>query len=297
MIVKTAIPIQYLIGKIWQDLLFIFLLSLSIHFFSEIFSARIPEMPLHVPAFLGTAISVLLSFKISQSYDRWWEARKIWGAIVNDSRSLTLQLQQFTGGHAMDAVKQMVYRQIAWCYILGQSLRGLNALDNTDGLLERPDREALMQHINKPLALLQLNAQSLKELRRAEKIDAFSHIQIDSTLVRLCDAMGKAERIKGTVFPVTYRLFLHFAIYVFVIVLSVALKDVNVFFELPLLLLISSIFFLLEKSAFHLQDPFQNRPSDVSVTAIARTIEINCRQLLGETDVPKPIGPKKFYLM
>jgi putative membrane protein len=123
------------------------------------------------------------------------------------------------------------------------------------------------------------------------------HLQIDDTLTRLCDSMGKAERIKSTVFPVTYRLFLHFTIYLFVVILSIALKGVDTYFEIPLLTLISMVFFLIEKSATHLQDPFRNRPSDIPVTAIARTIEINIRQLLGEEDVPKTLAAEDYYLL
>ena len=109
--------------------------------------------------------------------------------------------------------------------------------------------------------------------------------------------MGKAERINGTVFPSTYRLFLHFIIYLFVVTLSISLQDVRMIFEIPLLMVISASFFLIEKSAFHLQDPFKNRPSDVSVSAIARTIEINLRQLLGEPEVPEPVKPNDFYIL
>jgi putative membrane protein len=122
-------------------------------------------------------------------------------------------------------------------------------------------------------------------------------VQLDNTLVRLCDSMGKAERINGTVFPSTYRYFLHFIIYLFVVTLSIALNNVEIIFELPLLLLISAAFLLIQKSAYHLQDPFRNRPSDVSVTAIARTIDINIRQLLGERDVPEPLKPNDFYIL
>ena len=68
-------------------------------------------------------------------------------------------------------------------------------------------------------------------------------------------------------------------------------------FEIPLLLLISAAFFLLEKSATHMQDPFENKPTDTAVTAIARTIEINIKQLLKETEVPKPNQVETFYLL
>lgn len=107
--------------------------------------------------------------------------------------------------------------------------------------------------------------------------------------------MGMAERIKSTVFPQTYRLFLHFFIYMFVVILSIALTDINSFFEIPLLLVISSMFFLLEKSATHLQDPFSNEPTDTAMTTIATNIEINIKQLLGDTDVPEPLKAQSFY--
>ena len=109
--------------------------------------------------------------------------------------------------------------------------------------------------------------------------------------------MGAAERINSTVFPTTYRMFLHFTIYLFVIILSIALKGVTLLYELPLLMLLSLVFFILEKTAYYLQDPFRNRPSDISVTAIARNIEINIRQLLHEEDVPDPITKDEFYIM
>jgi len=106
---------------------------------------------------------------------------------------------------------------------------------------------------------------------------------------------GKVERINNTFSPTTYSLFLHFSIYLFVVILSIALKGVEIYSEIPLLLVISSVFFLIEKSAAHLQDPFSNRPSDTPVTSIARTIEINIKQLLDEKEIPQPLQPGKFF--
>ena len=137
----------------------------------------------------------------------------------------------------------------------------------------------------------------IKELHTHKKLETFTHLQLDNTLLRFTDSMGKAERINGTIFPSTYRKFLHFIVYLFVITLSISLKQVNMVFEIPLLLSIAAAFFLIEKSAYHLQDPFKNRPSDIPVTAIARTIEINIRQLLGETEVPQPVKADEFYIL
>jgi putative membrane protein len=122
-------------------------------------------------------------------------------------------------------------------------------------------------------------------------------VQINNTLVNFSNAMGMAERIKSTIFPTTYRLFLHFIIYVFIITLSISLRDIESYFEIPLLLIISSAFFLLEKSAKHLQDPFSNLPTDTAMTAIARTIEINIKQLINEKEIPNPQQPANFYLL
>jgi len=94
--------------------------------------------------------------------------------------------------------------------------------------------------------------------------------------------MGQAERINATVLPVTYRLFLHFTIYLFVIVLSIAIKNVDTIFEIPLLAVISMVSFLLKKNLLPFGETFQGQTSDTLVTAIARTIKINIRQLLGE---------------
>jgi len=297
MILNKRIPFKYILNKIKYDLVIVFLVGLITNFLAIRLSTFLPEMPLTIPSFLGTAISILLSFKMNQSYDRWWEARKVWGAIVNDSRSLVIQLQSFLGQPEVEIIRKLAYRQIAWCYSLGKALRGLNPTEGTENLLSETDQIVIAQHTNKPLAILQLNAKDIKELRRSGTIDTFTQLHLDDTLTRLTDSMGKAERINGTVFPSTYRQFLHFIIYLFVITLSISLKDVRMIFEIPLLLVISASFFLIEKSAYHLQDPFRNRPSDVSVSAIARTIEINLRQLLGEQEVPEPVKANDFYIL
>ncbi|WP_128544795.1 bestrophin family protein [Larkinella soli] len=297
MLLDRKISFAYIFNKVKVDLLIVLLIGLITNLLTVFFRGYLPEMPLTIPTFLGTAISILLSFKMNQSYDRWWEARKVWGAIVNDSRSFVIQLQSFLDDGDPAVIRKLAYRQIAWCYSLGQSLRGQDPVEGIGPLLSETDRTAISGHVNKPLAILQLNAGDIRNLRQSSAIDVFRHVQLDQTLVRFCDSMGKAERINGTVFPSTYRHFLHFIIYLFVVSLSISLKNVQMIFEIPLLLAISAGFFLIEKSALHLQDPFRNRPSDVSVTAIARTIDINIRQLLGEKEVPEPVKPDEFYIL
>jgi ion channel-forming bestrophin family protein len=294
MLLNKPIPISYIFNKVKYDLLFVLLVSLIVVVLTDKYQNIMPEMPLTIPAFIGTAISILLSFKLNQSYDRWWEARKIWGAIVNDSRTLVLQLRSFLPAGNQEIIKKMGLRQVAWCYSLGQSLRGLSAIDDEDRFLSKEEIGAIEKHKNKALALLQLHTDDLKKLRDENQLDLFAHVHLDSTLVRLCESQGKAERIKNTVFPETYRIFLHATIYLFVITLSLALR-VDGIFETPLLLAISAAFFLLEKSSTHMQDPFENRPTDTAMTTIAQNIEINIKQLLKETDLPNPSSSETFY--
>lgn len=297
MILENKTSATYIFNKVKYDLLIVFLVGLITNVLTVKFNHLLPEMPLSIPALLGTAISILLSFKMNQSYDRWWEARKVWGAIVNDSRTFIIQLQTMLPFDEKEAIKRLAYRQIAWCYALGNSLRGLTPMEGSEHLIPATELPEILQHTNKPLAIVQQNAKELKEFRSQNKLETFTLLQLDNTLVRLVDSMGKAERINTTVFPSTYRQFLHYAVYLFVITLSISLKQVNMIFEIPLLLAIASAFFLIEKSAYHLQNPFRNRPSDIPVTAIARTIEINIRQLLGEKDVPEPVKPQGFYIL
>ncbi len=296
MLLNKRIPATYILNKIKFDLIYVSVVSLTVLFITDKYQALLPEMPPTIPAFIGTAISILLSFMLNQSYDRWWEARKIWGNIVNDSRSFVLQLTSLVAKDNEVTIKKIAYRQIAWCYSLGQSLRGLDPIEKIGDYISADEIEELKHHNNKPLALLNLHAKTIKELKGQNQLDIFSQLQLDNTLIRFCAAQGKAERIKTTVFPVTYRIFLHATIYLFVVTLSISLKDVAGLFEIPLLIFISSAFFLLEKSATHMQNPFDNRPSDTAMTTIARTIEINIKQLLQQETLIITSEPQNFYI-
>ncbi|MBC5992213.1 hypothetical protein H8S84_05115 [Pontibacter sp. SD6] len=303
MLIEKRIPFRYVFRKIKNDVLRVLLFSVAFHLLKYFFSDYLPLVPFQLPTILGISISLLLAFKLNQSYDRWWEARKVWGAIVNDSRSLVLQLKGFVdeslrSTEESSTIIRLAHRQIAWCYCLGQSLRGLEPIsEKQQELLHEQDLTFIQKQNNKPYALLMLHMRDLKDLHQKEAVNDFQQVQLDNTMVRLCDSMGKAERINNTVFPVTYGLFLHFFIYLFLVILSLALVETIGLYEIPVLTLIASTFFLIEKTAKHMQDPFRNKPTDTSVTAIARTIEINIKQVLQEPEVPKPLAPEKFYIM
>jgi len=250
---------------------------------------------------MGTAISLVLAFKLAQSYDRWWESRKIWGSIVNDSRTLVIQLLNFskgeTGNERSGVVKRIALRQIGWCYSLGQSLRKQNAMENLDSLISADEFESLENHGNIPLALVNKHAEDIAKLHSDNQLNDYQQIQLAKTLERLVDAMGMAERIKSTIFPITYRMYTHFFIFIFLGLLSISLAEIEGIWQILFITLISLPFLLLERAAYLMQDPFENRPTDTAVTSIARTIEINIRQLLDQKEVPKPLEPEGYYIL
>lgn len=295
MILEKSIPIRYWAKEVRWDFLIVMFFSLGVYFF-KIYVVNI-DVPIAIGTFLGTAIALLLSFKLSQSYDRWWEARKIWGSIVNDSRSLVLQVKSFVEDPSNSVPSKMSYRQIAWCYALGQYLRKVEITSMIKDFIAPDEFHSISKKQHIPLALLDLQSEDLRQLSKNTQLNAYQQVQIDSTLVRLTASMGKAERIKNTVFPRTYRNVLHFFIYIFLGLLSLSLEDIYGFLEIPLLVLISIPFFMLEKIAFTIQDPFENRPTDTAMTSIARAIEINIKEILNEEELPKPLEPKRFYIM
>lgn len=321
MLLEKRVPFKYLFGKIKYDMLFVLAMSILTYSLKKAYGSEVPRIPVSLPAFLGTAISLLLSFKLSQSYDRWWEARKVWGSVVNDSRSLVLQLMGFArpgneqpgptaakegkSPQALSAwLKRISYRQIAWSYALGRSLRGQDAMGflseekKAGELLSESDLEKISHHQNKPLALAHLQVQQIAQLRQEGYLNDYQQVQLDQTMTRLVASMGKAERIKSTVFPVTYRQILIGFIYIFLIIMSMALLELDSWLEIPLDILISLPFFLIEKTARYMQDPFENQPTDTAMTTIAMTIDRNIRQIWEEqAPIPDPVSANQYYIL
>lgn len=247
------------------------------------------EIPIGVSAIIGTALSLLLAFRTAQAYERWWEARIIWGAIVNDSRTLIRQIKQFLPDENAKIVEEFAYRQIIWCHVLGETLRKLAYSKKVYDYVKQHN----LSEKNIPNAIINKHSESLSKL----DIGDLKQVQIDNTLSRLCDAMGKCERIKNTVFPKSYSLLVHFLIYVFATLLPFGLNDKYVLVEIFLTALIPIIFIAIERTAIILQDPFENAITDIPMTNLATTIEINIKELIGDKNLPIQEKPKSFYIM
>lgn len=301
MLLSHGIPITYIFKKIKREFVFVILYILLFNFLNSLFNLRFLAVPFALPGVIGTAISIILAFRINQAYARWWEARIIWGEIVNESRSLIRQVLSFIHGQEESSIKalqqKLAYRQIAWTYALGQSLRNLDPLENLDNLISQEKKEAMKNENNVPNALLLEHGRDIQTAFKNNWITDMQLSRLDTTLSNLSTAMGKTERIKNTIFPMLYSRILHIFLYLFIFLLPLGLSDHAFWITAPVIISIAAVFFLIEATSLNLQDPFENKPNDTPVTAIARTIDINIRQMLSETEMPPKLSPKKFYLM
>lgn len=296
MIVNPYKPFSILFRDLWIYAIptaayvgFVCILDLQYHL--EIFN-----FPLAIVSIVGTVIGLLLAFRTNSAYARWWEARTLWGAIVNDSRSWVRQLLGFAGtqGNAEcddDVLRRMAYRQVAWCYALARGLRGQTDQPELQALLDESEIHQYSGTANLPNALLLQQGIELRQLYHANRIELFQYIELEQTLVRLTNSMGGCERIRNTVFPSSYSSLVNALVFLFVFFLPLGLVNVPAPWLLTTSMALAFAFQLTERVAVYLQDPFANRPSDTPMLALSTTIEINIRQMLGETELPAPRQP------
>lgn len=255
-----------------------------------------PSIPL---ALYGAAIGLLVSFRNGSTYNRWWEARTLWGAIVNKSRTFARQvLNTMSAGEGATEQEQaevaqvqrkLVFHQVAYVHALRQQLRGLDPVAQVARFVPAEDLNKLMHEKNVALALQREMGRMLVAARRRGWLDEWEWQAIDRSLDGLMDAQGGAERIKNTPMPRQYDFLARFFVLIYCVLLPVALVESLKWFTPLGSLVVGSMFMALDKIGRDLEDPFDNTIYDVPMTAIATTIEINLRQLIGETELPDPV--------
>lgn len=291
MLLNTRISVLAFVRLIKFDIIAISAYALIVGILDQYSFLSGITVPLSITAIIGTAVSLLLGFRTAQSYERWWEARIIWGAIVNDSRTLIRQIIQFLpqSASSKEIIAAFAKRQIIWCYALSESLRRVPFSQSVQQYIIAHD----IREQNIPNAILNKHSEALASVG----LNAFMKVQVDSTLSRLCDAMGKCERIKNTIFPRSYSLLIHFLIYVFATMLPFGLDDNYVVVEIFLTAMLPLIFISIERTAIVMQDPFENAPMDTPMTTLSKTIEINLLQMVGETATPLIPKSDNYYVM
>ena len=169
----------------------------------------LPPIPVSI---LGGALAIFLGFRNSSAYDRWWEARKIWGAVVNDSRSLGMESLAYPrvkdAGEEKEIAewrRRLIMRHIGWLYALNGHLRKNPA--DISAYVSQDELEILSKKKNVPAQLLAIQGKEVDYGHRRGWYDEFRFVEMMGTLKKFYDDQGKAERIKNTVFPYYYNYF------------------------------------------------------------------------------------------
>jgi putative membrane protein len=288
MLIVQNIRLSRVLIDTWKVDLIMIVSCTAAYFVREYLIAYHFQISAIIPTVLGTAIAFFVGFNNNQAYDRWWEARKIWGAIVNDSRSFARNMINFVDDE--EAAKRMVCRHISFVYALKANLR--NAVDEiyTKYLTEH-DKNEVEKHSNIHNAILNIQAMELQKLYKENKIDGFKFMQINEMLVKLTDSMGACERIKNTIFPTTYSYLTKVFIWLFVVTFTLVISQDMGYWSIFMGWLIGFVFVSTQINGMRLVNPFDNNASGLPLNNISRTIEINLLQMINELDIPEPIKP------
>lgn len=293
-------------------------------------------LPWQPVAVLGTALAFIVGFKNNASYGRLWEARQIYGAVINDSRSFAFTLRDALGGKENATVRKMFYRHFAWLTALRFQLREARSWENTfrrqnqeylqgrysipewetklDDELKKYLSEDELQYIlskkNRATQLIALQSESLATLKKDGTINDIQWLELQQAVTRLIDDQGKAERIKNFPYPRNFASVTTYLMFVFIFLLPFGLlkeysalgngtflEGYTIWFNIPFSALVAWAFHILDTIGESSVNPFEGSANDIPVTQISRMIEIDLRDMLDEKDLPEPIVAKNNILM
>ncbi|QTN39819.1 hypothetical protein HZ996_11915 [Cryomorphaceae bacterium] len=306
----------------------------SVYFFFDIQWLKIPWTPL---ALIGTAVAFVIGFQNNAAYGRIWEARKIWGGVVNTSRTFGMFVQDMvTAERAKEGVdpdelkeevRVLTYRHIAWMTALRHSMRAskpwetvLNEKSNREWTqivhppewdvyieddlmpyLGKEDLKYVMGKGNKQTAVLYCQSHHLRALKERGLIWEFAFLQLERVLEELFTLQGKSERIKNFPYPRHFATLNHYFMWIFVWLLPFAIVpqfaeigaeiaehhpivgNQFIWLAMPFYVIVAWVFHTMERIGRTGENPFEGSANDVPISTIARGIEIDLRQNLGET--------------
>lgn len=299
MIVTRRISLTKLLGYTWQRLLLLIVVTALACVAVDHVGGELLRALSYAAGFLGAAVAFLIGFRNNSAYGRWWEGHRIWSKLKYDSRTFCLLVQGMIGGGAATepARRTLIRRQIAFAWRLNRFLRKVAPGREIDGLLDDEDRAKIEQRQTPPLAILELQAEDLGKLAAAGHLDAYRHVRFGELLAAFNEVLAGCERLKKTPFPMQYTWFTYYTLVVFLLVLPLSLAGHLGYWSMPFSLAIGYAYILLEYVGRYIEKPFENEVNDVPMDHIARTIEIDLREMLGETSLPEPVKPRgKGYL-
>lgn len=345
MVITKGVSIGRLLSWSWHHMAWLLILMggiASLYYF-DIISLSIPWLPISV---IGTAVAFYVGFKNNQAYDRMWEARKIWGGIVNESRTWGMMVDGFVttqfadekvSDKEIEAIKKrLIYRHIAWLYSHRSQLLlstpwehisqgrhtantaryyqkqfGIGLVDDEVTKIElrhylpETEHDRLINHTNTATQIINEQMRDLRELREKGLIEDFRHMEMTSVLREFYTLQGKNERIKKFPLPRQYANMSRYFVGIFIALLPFSMVPElikldgtwGLWLSIPISALIGWIYVMMEIVADYSENPFQGMANDIPMLSLCRTIEIDMREMLGDTDIPESIKAKKGILM
>ncbi len=292
-----------------------------------------PHVPWQPVLLLGTAVAFMTGFKSNAAYDRLWEARQIWGGIVNTSRTWAVMVTDFllTDTPQIQAARsRLVHRHIAWLTALRYQLREsrvwetIGDAENVEflkrnyaipergtplesalqNLLSDDERAHVLAKKNRATHIVALQSADLRALVTAGHISEMRHVELERTLSQLYDHQGRCERIKNFPYPRHFSTMNFIFMWMFIFSVPYGLyTELNrvatsfYWLTVPMSFIVQWSFHSMDKIGRVTENPFEGGANDVPITAMARTIEIDLRELLGEKEIPPALQPQHDILL
>lgn len=270
-------------------ILLFFLSALIVLLKGTFYHYKVPLNPAPFTIF-GLALALFLGFRNNASYDRFWEGRKLWGALLNDTRSLTRQAITLTNYDLQGKeIHEFVQMLIVFTYCLKHQLRKTDPWEDIQTRLGPDEAVKLKNAQYKPIVLMREMGLWVKQARDKGLIDPISQTAIDTNLNKLSDIVGGCERIASTPIPYTYQVLLHRTVYLYCFLLPFGLVDSLGWLTPLITAFIAYTFVAFEAIADELEEPFGTEPNDLPLNAMSMMIERTLLEL-AEKPIPKNIS-------
>lgn len=243
----------------------------------------------------GLVLSIFLSFRNNACHDRWWEARKLWGQLIVESRMLARQCAALLPGDAA-LRRRIVYLAIGFAASLAAKLRGRDTAAAARPWLDEADATRLGERRNVPDQLLGMMADILARERREGRIDSYLYGLLEARLAAMTAIQAGCERIAATPLPFAYTLLLHRGAWIFCVMLPFGLAGTLGWWTPLVSAVLAYAFFGLDQLGDELEEPFGLDQNDLPLDALVRGIEIDLRDALGEQPLPEPLQPRHYLL-
>lgn len=264
--------------RVWKKVLAAFLYAC----FISLLSVFIPSLSLPISPFeyAGVIMGLILVFRVNAGYDRWWEARKLWGKVVNCSRNLAITIINYIESSDSDEVDKSLSFIAAMPYLMKNTLRGLNATDEVKHLLCKNTYVQLQEWQNKPNFISSKLAELLSQMQKNGKLNQFAFLKAEELREEILDCHGACERILTTPMPFVMAVKSRRFILLFLMILPVALVGYSVYINPIIVTLVAYALFSLDQIGVELQNPFStDNLSHLPMDDICNTIENNLMEI------------------